>query len=425
MTRPTWLMRSLLAVALVPLVLTLVLQARAAPPAAPTRATVQVTIQNFAFSPQTITVAPGTRVVWTQKDSTAHTVSSNTGAWPDSGSLAQGKTFAHTFTKPGTYSYHCSIHPFMTAKVVVTAAARTTAASGTVDWPWWGNTTDNTRFSPLTQINSATVGKLGLAWTAQEGGNLLAWETDPVVVQGVMYYTTNLDQVRAVNAATGKRLWQYTPRVNFFRAIAGGGGGVPTNRGVTVANGKVYLLTFDDQLIALQAATGDVVWHAQVADASQGYSETSPPTYWNGLLFVGSAESDAGLRGFVAAYNATTGKQVWRFFTVPAPGQDWVPKVGHHGGGDVWMPQVIDTTTGILYFGTGNPSPDFNNSQRAGSNPWVDATVALNARTGQFLWAHTEVSPDVWDYDSGHTAARARQYRADAVRQRRRAYASD
>src|SRR5438128_3527938 len=128
MPRPTWLMRSLLAVALVPLALTLVLQARAARPAAPARATVQVTIQNFAFSPQTLTVAPGTTVVWTQKDSTAHTVSSDTGTWPDSGSLAQGKTFAHTFTNPGTYPYHCAIHSFMTENVSVTASARSTAS---------------------------------------------------------------------------------------------------------------------------------------------------------------------------------------------------------------------------------------------------------------------------------------------------------
>src|SRR4051812_38839909 len=176
MTHPTWLMRSLLAAALVPLALTLGLQARAAVPAAPTRATVPVTIQNFAFSPQTLTVAPGTTVVWTQKDSTAHTVTSDTGAWPDSGSLAQGKTFAHTFTQPGTYPYHCAIHPFMTAKVIVTAAAPRAGASGTVDWPWWGNTTDNTRYSTLTQINSGNVGQLGLAWTAQEGGTLSAWE---------------------------------------------------------------------------------------------------------------------------------------------------------------------------------------------------------------------------------------------------------
>ncbi|MDB5059010.1 MAG: putative pyrrolo-quinoline quinone, partial [Chloroflexi bacterium] len=287
------------------------------------------------------------------------------------------------------------------AGAVRQAAARSTAASGAVDWPGFGNTSDNTRYSPLTQINTGNVGKLGLAWTAQEGANLSALETDPVVVNGVMYYTTNVDQVRAVNAATGKLIWQYTPQVSFYHAIAGGGGGVPTNRGVTVANGKVYLLTFDNQLIALQASTGERLWDSSVADANQGYSETSPATYWNGLLFVGSAESDAGLRGFVAAYNATTGKQAWRYFTVPAPGQSWMPKTGNHGGGDVWMPPVVDPSTGLLYFGTGNPSPDLNNIQRPGCNPWVDATVALNAKTGKFVWAHTEVCPDVWDYDSG------------------------
>ncbi|MDB5058310.1 MAG: putative pyrrolo-quinoline quinone, partial [Chloroflexi bacterium] len=290
-----------------------------------------------------------------------------------------------------------------TVGAIKQAAARSTGASSNADWPVFGNTSDNTRYSSLTQINTKNVGKLGLAWTAQEGGNLSNWETDPVVVNGVMYLTTNTDQVRAVNAATGKLLWQFTPQVNFTLAVAGGGGGTPTNRGVAVANGKVYLLTFDDQLIALQASTGEKLWSTKVANSSDGYSETSPATYWNGMLFVGSAESDAGLRGFVAAYNATTGKQIWRFFTVPAPGQSWVPKAGHHGGGDVWMPPVVDPTTGLLYFGTGNPSPDLNNSQRPGCNPWVDATVALNAKTGKFAWAHTEVCPDVWDYDSHQT----------------------
>jgi PQQ-dependent dehydrogenase (methanol/ethanol family) len=287
-----------------------------------------------------------------------------------------------------------AVHP-------ASAQDKAAANSGVnVDWPRIGNDSNNTRYSTLTQINPSNVSKLGYAWTLQEGTNLTTFEDFPVVVDGVLYMTTNLDQVRALDAATGKLIWQYTPKVNFYEAIAGGGGGIPTNRGVEVANGRVYLLTFDDQLISLQAATGEELWSSQVADPAEGYSETSPPTYYNGLLIVGSAESDAGLRGFVAAFDANTGKQVWRFYTVPDVGQGWMPKTGAHGGGDVWMPQVVDTTTGIVYFGTGNPSPDFDNRQRPGCNPWVDATVALNAMTGKFIWAHTEVCPDVWDYDS-------------------------
>jgi len=272
-----------------------------------------------------------------------------------------------------------------------------------LDWRAWNEelaASPNPFAVVLSQINTGNVGKIGLAWSASEGNNLVAFETDPVVVNSVMYYTTNANQVRAVNAATGKLIWQFTPKVDFYHAIAGGGGGVPTNRGVTVANGKVYLLTFDDHLISLQASTGEKLYDTQVADPLIGYSEVSPPTYWHGLLFVGGAEGDAGLRGEVQAFDAATGKRVWRWYTIPAPGQGWMPKVGAHGGGDVWMPSVIDDKTGILYFGTGNPSPDLNNSTRPGCNPWVDATVALNARTGRFIWAHSEVCNDVWDYDS-------------------------
>jgi PQQ-dependent dehydrogenase (methanol/ethanol family) len=175
---------------------------------------------------------------------------------------------------------------------------------------------------------------------------------------------------------------------------------VPTNRGVTIANGRVYLLTFDDQLISLQQATGEELWDTRVANSAVGLSEPSPPTYWNGLLFVGSAGSESGERGFEAAYDASTGTQVWRFYTVPLPGQGWMPALGEHGGGDVWMPAVVDTTTGIVYFGTGNPSPDEDNSKRPGCNPWADAIVALDGKTGKFLWAHSEYCNDVWDYDS-------------------------
>jgi len=269
-----------------------------------------------------------------------------------------------------------------------------------MDWPVFGNTTDNTHYSTLNKINTSNVAKLGVAWTQPEGKNLTAFEGVPVVVNGTMYYTTNLDQVRAVNATTGKLLWQYTPKVNFFHSVAGGGGGVPVNRGVALANGRIFLLTFDARLIALQAATGEVIWNVSVANNIQGYGESSPPTYWHGLLFVGSQEGDTGMRGFVAAYDAITGKQVWRFYTVPAPGHGWVPAKGQHGGGDVWMPTTIDPSTGTLYVGTGNPSPDFTSAIRPGCNPWSNALVALDARTGKFKWGHSEFCNDVWDYDS-------------------------
>jgi alcohol dehydrogenase (cytochrome c) len=288
-----------------------------------------------------------------------------------------------------------------TSGIHAATTPRQASAAGTnMDWPLWGNNTDNNRYSTLTQINKRNLSQLGVAWSQSEGKNLTTFETVPLVVGGVMYYTTNSNVVRAVDAATGKLLWQYTPKVNFYEAIAGGGGGVPTSRGVTVAQHTVYLVTFDDQLIALQQSTGEVLFKTTVADASKGYSEVSPATYWNGLLFVGSAEGDSGHRGFVSAYNATTGKKLWTYYTVPSAGHGWVTKGSNVTGGDVWMPPVIDTTTGVMYFGTGNPYPDFDNSKRPGCDPWVNSTVALDAKTGKFIWGYSEVCNDIDDYDS-------------------------
>lgn len=282
----------------------------------------------------------------------------------------------------------------------LTGANSVAAAGATVDWPSFGNTSDNTHYSSLDQITPANVGQLGVAWSQQEGANQSIFENMPVVVKGVMYYTTNTDQVRAVDGATGKLLWQYTPKVNFYGSLAGGGGGIAVNRGVTVVNGAVYLATFDARLVALQASTGEKLWESNIADPNAGYSESSGPTYWNGMLFIGGALGDSGLRGFVSGFDAKTGKKVWTYYTVPPPGQGWMPAGGDHGGGDVWMPITVDTTSGMIYFGTGNPSPDFDNSHRAGCDPWADATVALDGKTGKFVWAHSEFCNDVWDYDS-------------------------
>lgn len=271
-----------------------------------------------------------------------------------------------------------------------------------VDWPRFGNTTDQHRYSPLSQINPRTLGRLGVAWTMSEGAQASLWEDDPVVVDGVMYVTTSTDQVSALHADTGKTIWSYTPNVNFIQFLAGGDV-TPVNRGVEVANGAVFLATFDDQLIALDARNGRARWSIRVADPGQGYTEVSPPTYWQGLLFVGSAGGDSGARGFVAAYEARTGRQVWRYYSVPERGHGWLPASGAHGGGDVWMPVTVDPGRGLLYFGTGNPSPDLIGAERPGCDPWTDAVVALRARTGAFVWGRTLLCPDRWDYDTDQT----------------------
>jgi glucose dehydrogenase len=268
------------------------------------------------------------------------------------------------------------------------------------DWPVFGGSPGNTRFSMLGQINMSTVGRLRVGWTRSEGFGHSTWETFPLVVDGRMYLTTDTDAVWALNAATGALLWSYVPRVDFSLVFSTASPPVPENRGVAVAAGRVYELTFDCHLLALSAATGRLLWRVRVADPRQGYYETTAPTVWNGLVFAGSSGGDSGARGFVAAYDARTGRQVWRRYTVPAPGHGWVPRRGHHGGGAVWMPPTMDPAAGILYAGTGNPSPDFTGSVRPGPDPYTSGILALRARTGRVVWFASLVRHDVSDYDA-------------------------
>jgi glucose dehydrogenase len=276
------------------------------------------------------------------------------------------------------------------------------AAVRDAGWPFFGGTSDNTRYSPLGQVSAGNVGRLGVAWTREEGFGQTAWESFPVVIGDTMYLTTSTNEVWALNAATGEMRWSYTPvpHVSFFSSISGGGATFPANRGVAVAGGTVYELTFDCRLIALDARSGRPRWQVTVADPAQGYYETTAPAVWNGLVFAGSSGGDSGARGFIAAYSARTGRQAWRRYTVPAPGHDWMPAAGRHGGGAVWMPPVIDTATGILYAATGNPSPDFVGAVRPGADPYTDGILALDARTGRVTWFTSLVGHDVSDYDA-------------------------
>ncbi len=267
------------------------------------------------------------------------------------------------------------------------------------DWPNWGNTPENTHFANLEEVDTGNVSKLKVAWSRGEGAGQFAWETFPIVVGRTMYYDTGTDQVYAVDATTGKVRWSYTPQIDFLAGpqIATA---EPVSRGVTYGDGRIYVTTTDDQLIALSAKTGKELWKAQVADPAEGNALNSPGTFWEGELLVGGPAGDAGLRGFVAAYDAKTGKRLWRTYVVPPPGKGWNRARGHHGGGDVWMPPVVDPQSGLGYISTGNPTPGFTNSTRPGCNPLADATVAFDALTGKIRWAHTEVCHDSWDYDT-------------------------
>jgi len=172
---------------------------------------------------------------------------------------------------------------------------RPTEATAEVDWPHFGNTPDQRRYAAVRQITAGTVGRLGVAWTMTEDPRVPLWETDPVVAGGVMYLTTGTAEVFALHADSGKVIWRYTPMVNFIQ-FALSGEVTPVNRGVEVAGGAVFVATLDDHLIALDARSGKARWSVRVADPQQGYQGVSPPTYWRGLLFVGSAGGDAGAR---------------------------------------------------------------------------------------------------------------------------------
>jgi alcohol dehydrogenase (cytochrome c) len=276
--------------------------------------------------------------------------------------------------------------------------------SANVDWPSWGNTAENTHFAELEQVSAANVNRLRVSWTRSEGFGQFEWETFPVVVGSTMYYSTNTNEVLAVNAATGRLRWSYVPEVNFLLGPQGVDA-VPVSRGVAVGGGRVYDLTADDQLIALNARTGRRLWRVRVADPNAGYSESSPGTYWRGEVIIGGPAGDSGLRGFVAAFDASTGRRLWRTYVIPARGKGWLAAAGAHGGGDVWMPPTVDPLSGTVYVATGDPTPAFSNAQRRGCDPWSDATVALDARTGALEWGHSEVCEDSWDYDTDQAPA--------------------
>ncbi len=282
------------------------------------------------------------------------------------------------------------------ANVTITDDMLAGAANDASDWLMGGESYTNDRYSTLSQVTADNVGSLMPVAFAQTGFTA-SFEATPVVVNGVMYLSTPVVhsqmKVLALNAATGARIWETTYNLTPFKICCG-----PVNRGVAVAYGNVYVLTLDDHLVALDATNGALKWQTKVADPTTGYSETMTPTVYNGSVIIGSAGGEWAIRGFVASYDAKTGKQLWRWWSTDPKtyeGDSW-----KSGGAMVWTTPAIDPKLGLAIFSTGNPNPDLSGIHRLGDNLYSDSIVALDLKTGALKWYYQEVKHDVWDYDA-------------------------
>ncbi len=279
------------------------------------------------------------------------------------------------------------------------------------EWLTHGRNYAETRFSPLKQINAETVKQLGLAWSF-DTQTTRGLEATPLVVNGVMYTTGSWSIVYALDAKTGKQLWQYDPQVpQHFgtRACCD-----VVNRGVAFYQGKVYVGTLDGRLVALDAQTGKPVWSVVTVDQEQAYTITGAPRVVKGKVIIGNGGGEYGVRGYVSAYDATTGKPAWRFYTVPGDpskpfeneamkkaaatwkGEWW--KLG--GGGTAWDSFAYDPQLDLLYVGTGNGSP-WNQAVRSpggGDNLYLSSILALRPDTGKYVWHYQTTPGDCWDY---------------------------
>jgi alcohol dehydrogenase (cytochrome c) len=265
---------------------------------------------------------------------------------------------------------------------------------------------DSKRYSTLNQITPANLKDLEQKWVVQDQV-FGAWESNPLVVDGIMYLTERPNDVMAVDAKTGKLFWlyRYTPSPD-ARVCCGA-----NNRGVAMLGNTLYMGTLDAHLIAIDATNGHPLWNVQVGDAKLAYSITMAPLVVKDKVIVGVGGGEFGIRGFIAAYDAKTGKEAWRFNTIPGPGepghQTWSGDDWKNGGASVWNTGSYDPALNLTYWGIGNPGPDWNPDQRPGDNLYSDSVVALDPDTGKLKW-HFQFTPhDPYDYDSTQVAVLA------------------
>ncbi|HEY1286874.1 MAG TPA: PQQ-dependent dehydrogenase, methanol/ethanol family [Burkholderiales bacterium] len=287
-------------------------------------------------------------------------------------------------------------------------ASNAAAQTGAV-WGVYGGDTANTRYSTLNQVNTSNVGRLKVAWALQLG-SLRSQESTPILVGDLLYVTSSHGpkNVFAVDARTGEVKWRYSPEVP--AGIEQYACCDVNNRGVAHANGKIFVGRLDGHLVALDAKTGKELWKTQVIDHTGGSVITSPPTVVKNLVITGFGGGEFGVRGYISALDQNTGKEVWRLYTVPGPGEagndTWKGDSWKFGGGVAWHIGSYDPTLNLLYYGTSNPAPwgasvRGNDSSNVGqySNLYTASTLAINPDTGKIVWHYQTTPHDAWDYD--------------------------
>jgi quinohemoprotein ethanol dehydrogenase len=275
-------------------------------------------------------------------------------------------------------------------------------------WPANGGDWYNRNYSPLAEIDRGNVSRLKGVWRARLGGSGVGPQysgaAQPIMHEGVIYVITGAHDVFAIDVESGAILWTYEANLGQITTVCCGW----TSRGVALGEDKIFVGRLDAHLVALDRRTGEVLWEVEAERWQDGYTITSAPLYYDGLVITGFAGGERGIRGKVKAFDASDGSPVWTFNTIPGPGEyghDTWPAdndLWRHGGAPVWQTPAVDPELGLVYFSTGNPGPDYNGAFRAGDNLFSVSMLAVDAYTGEYRWHFQQVRHDLWDYDAAN-----------------------
>jgi alcohol dehydrogenase (cytochrome c) len=277
---------------------------------------------------------------------------------------------------------------------------REKAVAPKADWTHYDGSLTGNRFSALELINATNVQRVGAAWIFPLEGNPRSIQSTPVVQDGIMYFTGR-NQLYALDATTGRKIWSYSEPAH--EGIESEGG-IGTNRGATIVGERVFMVTDHAHVLGFNRFTGQKLWDAEMGSYLDSYSATSPPLPVGDLLVVGVAGGEEGARGFLDAYRASTGERVWRWYSVPERGEKgsetWVGQALEHGCGATWMPGSYDPQLDLIYWAIGNPCPDIAGEERIGDNLYTSSVVALAAKTGELKWYYQFSPHDTHDWDA-------------------------